>query len=300
MLSFSSYGEWTKVTEDTDDDSYYIDFQTVNKKSDGHVVWWEMRSSAKGWDGAMSSKSYNKGDCEELKTTFLSIISYTKPMGGGESEQFGGGVIELETILGWNYPPPDSVAIYMLEIVCSLADQSSMNNYQGKVLELIAEFESYEWEDNDSSYEVVDYEQQNDDLFELELAELKSEQERIQYNRMLAQASQDEQDTARSLIIEDQLNTLKNAYINNIAARVRTFWRYQGAEDDWTAEVYVVQDRDGTVVAVDVRNANVSDSSLAKSFMDSVERAVYKSSPLPAAPDEAVFEKELYFIFSVN
>ena len=121
-----------------------------------------------------------------------------------------------------------------------------------------------------------------------------------QYRQLLAKEVQDKQDTARSLIIEDQLNTLQNAYLNNIAARIKTFWRYQSAEAHWTAEVYVVQDRDGNVRAVDVRNANVGDSKLAKSFMDSIERAVNKASPLPGAPDEAVFDKELYFIFSVN
>jgi len=99
---------------------------------------------------------------------------------------------------------------------------------------------------------------------------------------------------------KELLNTLQNAYLNNIAARIKTFWRYQSAEDDWSAEVYIVQDRDGNVIAVDVRNANVSNSKLAKSFMDSIERAVNKASPLPGAPNEAVFDKELYFIFSVN
>jgi len=88
--------------------------------------------------------------------------------------------------------------------------------------------------------------------------------------------------------------------VSNIAARVRSYWRYQGAEDDWTADVYVIQDRDGTVMAVDVRNTNVGNSSKAKAFKDSIERAVYKSSPLPSAPDEAVFEKEIWFKFGVN
>ena len=77
-------------------------------------------------------------------------------------------------------------------------------------------------------------------------------------------------------------------------------WRYQGAEDDWTAEVYVIQDRDGTVMAVDVRDTNVGNSSKAKAFKDSIERAVKKSSPFPSAPDEAVFQKEILFIFVVN
>ena len=135
---------------------------------------------------------------------------------------------------------------------------------------------------------------------ELEIAALKEAEAEIQYRQLLAKEVQDEQDTARNIIIADQLTTLKNAYVNNIAARVKSLWRYQAAEDDWTAEVYVVQDRDGKVVAVDVRNANVGGSSEGKSFMDSIQRAVYKASPLPAAPDDAVFDKELYFIFSVN
>ena len=147
---------------------------------------------------------------------------------------------------------------------------------------------------------LLEEDQQNKDLLELEIAALKEAEAEIQYRQLLAKEVQDEQDTARSLIIEDQLNTLQNAYINNIAARVKTFWRYQSAEDDWTAEVYVVQDRDGNVKAVDVKNANVGNSSLGKSFKDSIERAVNKASPLPGAPDEAVFDKELYFVFSVN
>ena len=152
----------------------------------------------------------------------------------------------------------------------------------------------------EEAFQQLEEDKQKKDLFELEIAELKSEQEKIQYNRMLAQAIQDEQDTTRSIIIEDQLNRMKSSYVIQIASKVKTLWRYQAAEDNWSAEVYVVQDKEGNVKAVDVRNVNVGDSSLGKSFMDSIERAVYKSSPLPAAPDEAVFDKELYFIFSVN
>ena len=118
--------------------------------------------------------------------------------------------------------------------------------------------------------------------------------------QLLAKEVQDEQDTARSLISEDQLNTLKSAYKNNIIARIKTSWRYQSAEDGWSCGVYVIQDRQGQVKAVDVRNCNVGNSSLAKSFRDSIERAVYKASPLPAAPDEAVFDSEIYMLFSVN
>jgi len=124
--------------------------------------------------------------------------------------------------------------------------------------------------------------------------------ENKQYNRLLTEEIQAEQDQERLRKIQDQLTTLTSAYKLNIAARIKSFWRYQGAEDDWTAEVYVIQDRDGTVVAVDVRKANVDDSSKAKAFKDSIRRAVYKASPLPGAPDEAVFDEEIIFKFRVN
>ena len=140
----------------------------------------------------------------------------------------------------------------------------------------------------------------NDKAEELKKTAQQVAFENEQYKRLMTEEIQAEQDQERLLAIEDQLKFLKSAYVGNIAARVKYIWRYQGAEDDWTAEVYVVQDRDGTVLAVDVRNTNVGNSSQAKSFIDSIERAVYKASPFPAAPDEAVFDKELIFIFSVN
>ena len=84
----------------------------------------------------------------------------------------------------------------------------------------------------------------------------------------------------------------------NIAARVKSYWRYQGHEDDWGCEVYVLQDVDGNVQAVDVQKCNVDDSEKARAFKDSIGRAVYKASPLPSAPDDAVFSREILFNFT--
>ena len=105
---------------------------------------------------------------------------------------------------------------------------------------------------------------------------------------------------------KDNLSSLRSAYVNNIAARVRTFWRYQGAEDNWNCDVYVQQDENGNVESVYVQqcdtsgsNASMSDEK-ARVFRSSIERAVYKSSPLPAAPDDNVFAREISFKFSVN
>ena len=121
-----------------------------------------------------------------------------------------------------------------------------------------------------------------------------------QFNRLLTEEVQAEQDFERQVKLEQYLARLKTAYINNIAAKVRSLWRYQGAEDNWTAEVYVLQDRDGNVLAVDVMKNNVGNSAKAKVFMDSIERAIYKSSPLPKAPDDEIFTEEITFKFGVN
>ena len=93
---------------------------------------------------------------------------------------------------------------------------------------------------------------------------------------------------------------MKSAYVNNIAARVRYYWRYQGAEDDWSCSVYVLQDRNGQVLALEIRDCDIGSSAKADNFKDSIERAVYKASPLPSAPDEAVFDEEIMFRFRAN
>ena len=112
--------------------------------------------------------------------------------------------------------------------------------------------------------------------------------------------AQIEQDGSSYEVIDDQLSTLKSAYVNNIAARVKTFWRYQGADDDWTCNVYVLQSVDGVVEAVNIQNCTLDNSDHARAFKNSIERAVYKSSPLPSAPDDAVFNREIMFTFRTN
>ena len=152
----------------------------------------------------------------------------------------------------------------------------------------------------DEASKNLEKEQQSKNILEEEISALKSASEKIKYQRLLEQEVQDEQDLARSLIIEDQLQTLKSAWIANMKARILTFWRYQGSEDDWSCSVYVLQNKEGEVQAVNIRSCETDGSDRARSFKNSIERAVYKASPLPAAPDEAVYDSEFIFTFSVN
>jgi hypothetical protein len=99
---------------------------------------------------------------------------------------------------------------------------------------------------------------------------------------------------------EDILDELKLSYINQIANRVRENWRYNSAEDNWNCQVYILQSDNGTVESVNLQSCEIDNSARARSFKDSIERAVYKSSPLPTAPDESVFNREIFFDFRVN
>jgi len=124
--------------------------------------------------------------------------------------------------------------------------------------------------------------------------------EKDQEARSLTQEIQAEEDQERELVVEDQFSKLKSSYIGLIAARVKDEWRYMGAEDDWGCDVYIIQDEDGYVEAVNVQDCTIDDSDKAESFRNSIERAVYKASPLPMAPDQSVFDTEIMFFFRVN
>ena len=65
-------------------------------------------------------------------------------------------------------------------------------------------------------------------------------------------------------------------------------------------DVYVIQDREGNVKAVDVQKCNLDDSEKARTFKNSIERAVYKASPLPLSSDESFFDDEIILKFRVN
>jgi hypothetical protein len=131
-----------------------------------------------------------------------------------------------------------------------------------------------------------------------ELAEEKFEDE--QNVRALIEEIQAEEDADRRQVLEDILSQLKVNYIGLIAARVKSFWRYQGHEDDWGCDVRIIQSEAGDVLAVNIQECTIDNSDKAISFKNSIERAVYKASPLPIAPDKDLFDAEILFHFRVN
>ena len=106
---------------------------------------------------------------------------------------------------------------------------------------------------------------------------------------------QEEQEMQRLLDKADALYRQKNDYINQIARTIKANWVYQGAKDNWGCDVYILQDESGNIQSVNIQSCKVDNKSKMKSFRNSIERAVYKSSPLPVAPSSKVFDRELLF-----
>ncbi len=124
--------------------------------------------------------------------------------------------------------------------------------------------------------------------------------EKEQDNRSLKKEIQAEEDQEREIAQEDILNELKANYINQIASRVKDKWRYKNAKDHWGCDVHILQDLNGKVQSVNLQSCNIDNNAKAKAFKDAIERAVYKASPLPQAPDKSVFDREVLFHFRVN
>lgn len=122
-----------------------------------------------------------------------------------------------------------------------------------------------------------------------------------QNKRALTKEIQTEEDQERQLAQENILNELKVNYVNQIASQVQNQWRPQlGAKNSWGCKVRILQDLNGNVKSVNITSCNVDDKTKEKPFKDSIERAVYKASPLPNAPDKNVFDREIDFHFRVK
>ena len=63
-----------------------------------------------------------------------------------------------------------------------------------------------------------------------------------------------EQDREREIEMEDLLNIIKAHYVKKIAAKVKGQWRYQGAKDNWSCDVYILQDLSGKVESVSTQS----------------------------------------------
>ena len=135
---------------------------------------------------------------------------------------------------------------------------------------------------------------------EAEIAAQQQAHERELYTQLLNQEIQEEKSSELMQNIEDQKAILQSAWKYNIAAKVKSVWNYPGAKPGWSADVSIIQNREGKVLNITFGDNNVGNSSEAKGFIRSIERAIKKASPLPIAPDVSVWDKDIMFIFNAD
>tara|TARA_Y100000768_G_scaffold135234_1_gene100716 strand:- start:3586 stop:3933 length:348 start_codon:yes stop_codon:yes gene_type:complete len=114
MFSFNSYAEWTKIATNSVGDTYYIDFERINK-IDGYIYIWQLDnylepiSSSEGI--FYSSLMLKEVDCKLSRWKRLYINFYTKLWSEGNS-------IEGEPDSKWLYAIPNSTSEGILNSVC--------------------------------------------------------------------------------------------------------------------------------------------------------------------------------------
>ena len=109
-----AHAEWTKVDENIEGDSYYVDFERI-KKHDGKTYFWQLSDLLKPVrNGSISGKSYVEAECGRFRYRWLNQTYYKGPMATGEVNSS----YNLPD-KNWNYPPPNSVAETKLKAVCN-------------------------------------------------------------------------------------------------------------------------------------------------------------------------------------
>ena len=104
-----------------------------------------------------------------------------------------------------------------------------------------------------------------------------------------------------------ELKSLKAAYLKSIEAKIKSAWLYPDAEINWNCDVLINQADNGAVEAVKILGCDIGSSenpdmskNKVQQFASSIRRAVFKSSPLPSAPDDAVIYKRVMLKFTVS
>ena len=112
LISFNSYGEWTKVSSYEGND-FYIDYDSI-KKNNGYVYYWQLLGYVKPTDfGDLSSISLYEVDCKiPYKERRIAASYYTLPMGKGTPSTTD------NTTYEWDYGAPGSMRELLLDIIC--------------------------------------------------------------------------------------------------------------------------------------------------------------------------------------
>ena len=111
LISFNSYGEWTEVAEDVNDNVFYLDKDTI-KERNGYVYFWRLANRSKpDPDGNKSLKVFYQADCDLVRAKNLSVSGHSGSMGSGTSKDYSS--------TDWKYFSPDAVGGFLINYACN-------------------------------------------------------------------------------------------------------------------------------------------------------------------------------------
>ena len=112
LISFSSYGEWTKHgTTLEGSNTFYIDKDTIKKRG-GNVYFWTLSDfSTPDPDGDNSKKYMMQAECDLIGAKYESISGYKGPMGTGKLKLY-------DASSKWAYFAPGTVGADIVKYAC--------------------------------------------------------------------------------------------------------------------------------------------------------------------------------------
>ena len=108
-----AWAEWTFVTQDVNDNSFSLDFETLRKDGNLRKIWQKVELAKANKFEWVSVRQRNEFDCKNETKTILSVAAFSKGNLQGEKLFDGNKITDKEDVA------PSSVDWRILKLVCS-------------------------------------------------------------------------------------------------------------------------------------------------------------------------------------
>ena len=119
LFASGVWGDWEFIGKSDAGSSFYIDYDSIEKK-EGHIYFWYLMDQPEAnLAGYKSIKSYEKIDCKDSKRKVLEAIFYKQPMG----QEPGDSKTPLGKFAEWQNPPSGTAIAAVVKRVCIFSEQ---------------------------------------------------------------------------------------------------------------------------------------------------------------------------------
>jgi hypothetical protein len=108
-----AWAGWTFVTQDVNENSFFLDFETLRKDGNLRKVWQKVELAKANKFEWVSTRQRNEFDCKNETKTILSVAAFSKGNLQGENLFDANKITDKEDVA------PSSVDWKILKLVCS-------------------------------------------------------------------------------------------------------------------------------------------------------------------------------------